>query len=239
MVCPSKKRRYQESGVGLGSMVSIKYDFDHMPDIEASLGARREIVPRVGDYRTILEAADRRRASSQGKPPSLFVDDPKTAKVLETWVCMKDKEWNEERVRAAELVSDLLIRGNVDVTELCNAVAPESLKDVLLRAGADYSVLMLIGEGQIERDEAIAFRRANRMEAEGWLASFQGMIRSLAEKRWKSVVDADKTLTNFEAKDRWSKAEMLLFRGARTTFERALNDFRAMHDDYLRGQKKV
>ncbi|MDD2326450.1 MAG: hypothetical protein PHW63_10745 [Alphaproteobacteria bacterium] len=89
-------------------------------------------------YQTILQAANDRIAKLSGKP---YGDNP-----------LIKAGWEGERERMLQGAAGLILEkvGKATPEELKEAVAPEDLKQVLLKAGAGLDKLMQAGVGKEE-----------------------------------------------------------------------------------------
>lgn len=106
-----------------------------------------------------------------------FGDDPI---IKQAW----EQERRRKQIEAARYISELI--GKTDINKLRDAVAPENLKDVLLRSDVGYEKLMMIGEGQ-EEIRALAERRKTRItklqqSTEGSTADDKGIFELLRRK---------------------------------------------------------
>lgn len=147
-------------------------------------------------YQRMMAAADARLTSLKDKP---FADDPK---IVAGW----QQERTQSLVRAAEYITSLV--GKADTYDLREAVAPEDLKEVLLRGKAGYEVLMMAGEGKKELDEMIKRRGKEMTEAGSLVKQFSDQnVQSVLERLWKKTKEAEAKLLPFEAKDVWTKLD--------------------------------
>ncbi|MFA5185998.1 MAG: hypothetical protein WC551_05905 [Patescibacteria group bacterium] len=178
-------------------------------------------------YQRMLAMAEAKLATLKDNP---FGTDEK---IVAGW----QKERNDSLARAAQYIVQLV--GKSGTQELRDAVAPESLKDVLLRGGAGYPALMMIGEGQEELGVLVK-QREREMEEVGKLVEgfTDSNVISVLERLWKKTQEAEAALLPFEKKDIWTKLDAGYYSSAETKFLEALVNARAACKNYGEMLKK-
>lgn len=165
--------------------------------------------------------ANAKMASLDANP---FGNDPK---IVEGWRLERD----QSLTRAAKYIVDMV--GKSDVEDLREAVAPENLKDVLQRGGAEFQVLMMVGEGREELDVLIK-ERGEQMHMIGMAVQYftDENIKSILGRLWKKTQDAEAKLLPYEKKDVWSKLDAGYYVSFRQKFLEELENTRAMCIQY-------
>lgn len=172
--------------------------------------SRPEPGPQV-HYRQMVDIANQRLASLEGKP---FANDPKIV-----------AGWREERDnslgQAAQYIAGQV--GRADIQALREAVAPESLRDVLVRAAAGYDTLMVAGEGQSELRGVVDARHRLMEELDaGCRAAANPKTKLAVEVLWKKARSLEAGLLPFETKEAWTKLEAAQYVARRAEFLEAV-----------------
>ncbi|MBI5654947.1 hypothetical protein HZC53_04845 [Candidatus Uhrbacteria bacterium] len=172
-------------------------------------------------YQRMVTMANAKMASLDANP---FGNDPK---IVEGWRLERD----QSLTRAAKYIVDMV--GKSDVEDLREAVAPENLKDVLQRGGAEFQVLMMVGEGREELDVLIK-ERGEQMHMIGMAVQYftDENIKSILGRLWKKTQDAEAKLLPYEKKDVWSKLDAGYYVSFRQKFLEELENTRAMCIQY-------
>lgn len=172
-------------------------------------------------YQRMLAMAEAKLATLKDNP---FGNDEK---IVAGW----QKERNDSLVRAAQYIIQHV--GKTETQELRDAVAPEPLKEVLLRGGAGYPVLMMIGEGREELDKSIRSRESE-MEAVGKMVEgfTDRNVQSILERMWKKTKDAEARLLPYEKKDIWTRFDAGYHDSFETKFLEELVNVRTACEKY-------
>ncbi len=180
-------------------------------------------------YQRMLASADARLASLKDKP---FANDPK---IMAGW----QQEREQSLVRAAEFIAGLA--GKAATQDLRDAVAPEDLREVLLRANAGYEVLMMVGEGKKELDEMVKKREKDMQEVGALVEEFSDPnVQSVLERLWKKTKEAEAKLLPFESKDVWTKLDAGYYLSFQQKFAEELENVKSTCEKYkeMMGSKK-
>ncbi len=180
-------------------------------------------------YQRMLASADARLASLKDKP---FANDPK---IMAGW----QQEREQSLVRAAEFIVGLA--GKAATQDLRDAVAPEDLREVLLRANAGYEVLMMVGEGKKELDEMVKKREKDMQEVGALVEEFSDPnVQSVLERLWKKTKEAEAKLLPFESKDVWTKLDAGYYLSFQQKFAEELENVKSTCEKYkeMMGSKK-
>jgi len=139
--------------------------------------------------------------------------------------------WEAERVATLQKAARYLVGfvGKTDMAHMRAAAAPESLKEVVLRGGADVATLMMIGEGRDEFGVMMAERKKDLADVEMSLHDFVGMPRMVADRLEKKVAEYYRSFAAFEKKDLWTQEQALRFHLADHAFKEAVKAFRDFH----------
>jgi len=146
-----------------------------------------------------------------------LMDDPRLAA---SWVEQKKRD----ALRGAEYIRDMV--GKVDSSQLREAVSPESLHDVLVRAGTTPEVLMMVGEGKDEIQVAIDRMLNDIQDIESKAQKFSAQME-LQFHRIRRIVDRVSVL---QKKDTWALTDAVQYRGAQTLFAEELGGIRSMYE---------
>lgn len=135
--------------------------------------------------------------------------------------------WEMERSRLLGVATGRIVEmvGKEDTDLLREVVAPENLKDVLLRAGAGFDALMMIGEGKEELGNAVAQRRKLLSNAQEAMLMFSGKRRLSLEYLETKLKKLDAEMAKFEEKDRWDPFEVQRYRSLKQDFSTAFQGF--------------
>lgn len=172
-----------------------------------------------GDYQTMLKG-DRIK---QQAAASSFMNDPRIAKGFQ------ERE-QERAVQAARLIIGQVGRANLE--DLKSAVAPEELKDVLLRGGAGVDVLMMAGEKEAA-GLSVEARHEKMQEIKNQIDEFKGaQAHSMLLRIWQKVLDAEAKLLILEAKDVWTVMEAGHYFAYHKKFAEELDNARATYERY-------
>jgi hypothetical protein len=123
---------------------------------------------------------------------------------------------------AARLIADLV--GRTPTQELRQAVEPESLKDVLRRAGVGFDVLMMIGEGADELRASVDERQRQMQELDRMKDDVNSIAASVLRKK---LHIAEARLIPLEQKTAWAKEDAIRYGRFYRDFQEALAGVRS------------
>lgn len=176
-------------------------------------------------YRAKLRTAQEEDAAAARLP---HADEPKFVNAREAALLQKQTDAARSIVRLV---------GHVDTNSLRGAVEPESLKEVLLRGGADVGVLMRIGEGREEFSIAMNGFRSKREAFDHRARSFRGnSARDFALDSGFKALDA--ALDRFKEFDllEWKESHVRRYMDAVQAFHKAC--FK-IEEDLARWEKEL
>ena len=138
--------------------------------------------------------------SGTERTPIPFKDDPATLALIEN-------RRKEDELNAARYIVQMV--GREETKTLRDAVAPEDLRDVVVRGGAGFETLMMIGE-RVGLDRVIEQRGREMKELAGQLQKYlekKPGVASTLQFLWGKAAKLDEELKKLENKPVWTKPE--------------------------------
>jgi len=183
-----------------------------------------ENIPTVAqlrsDYQTMMTGDTIKEKASK----SSFFNDKRIAEGFE-------QRGKDRAVQAARLIIEQV--GKMDPTDLREAVAPEDLKEVLLRGGAGVEALLMIGEGEGELKKNVEERQRQLLEIQRSVELFAGnQVQSILGRMLTKLKEAEVKLITLEKNTSPTKDQAKEYALARMNFAEQLRSALSANEQY-------
>ncbi len=173
------------------------------------------------DYQTMVTTTDREFK----KVESLV--HASDSRVVQAWQQRRE----EKAVKAAQLIVEQV--GKMEVADLREVVAPEDLKDVLLRGSAGVEALIMIGEGKEELQKVIGERQQQMAEIQKAVDSFKGSsVQTILGRLLTKLEEAGAKLVVYEKKETLTRDQAREYAIARMKFSEQLRSALSASEQY-------
>lgn len=173
------------------------------------------------DYQTMLTAADREFKKVESLAHAT------DSRVVQAWQQRRE----EKAIKAAQLIIEQV--GKMEVVDLQTAIAPENLKDVLLRGGAGVEALIMIGEGKEELQKIIEEREQQMSEIQKSVDSFEGSsVQTVLGRLLTKLKEAEVKLIAFEKRESSTRDQVREYALARMKFSEQLRSALSANEQY-------
>lgn len=173
------------------------------------------------DYQSMMTVADREFKKVESLAYAI------DSRILQAWQQRRE----EKAAKAAQLVVEQV--GKMEVADLRKVVAPESLKDVLLRGGAGVEALIMIGEGKEELQKIMGERQRQMLEIQKTVDSFGGSnVQTVLGRLLMKLKEAEAKLVTYERKDTLTRDQAREYALARIKFSEQLTNTLSASEQY-------
>ncbi|MDD5726475.1 MAG: hypothetical protein PHC53_03645 [Patescibacteria group bacterium] len=173
------------------------------------------------DYQSMMTTADREFKKVESLAHAT------DSRIVQAWQQRRE----EKAIKAAQLIIEQV--GKMEVADLREAVAPEDLKEVLLRGGAGVEALIMIGEGKEEIQKVVEERQRQIAEIQKAVDSFEGSsVQTILGRLLMKLKEAEAKLATYERKEALTRDQAREYALTRMKFSEQLMNALSASEQY-------